>query len=1297
MKLHLPLIPLLVLHCCVFLSGQTSISGIVNSYTPVLAFSGCDRHILQVGSSSDFQPGDKVLLIQMKGASVSLDNNSTFGSVTQAAEAGSFGINRIKSISGNQITLLYKPEKAYDVNGKVQLVRVPEYVSATATNLTCKPWDGTTGGVLIIDVADTLTLENVAADVSAKGFRGGMVADGNDYSVYHQTGYYYTFAPDTCAQKGEGIADVSPAYQYGRGRLANGGGGGNAHNAGGGGGANGAAGGNGGLEYWFFPNSPTPGTNGVGGAGIFNTNGQKILMGGGGGAGHTNDQVGTSGGDGGGIIIIKATYIQPTGNNTALLANGANVVSDGTNRNDGQGGGGAGGSIFIQAGKVLGPLHCDLKGGTGGDCLFYVTEQIIGPGGGGGGGRLLMSFDFPNVTANLNGGANGIANQNNPNGAQPGQAGNKLTGIVIPKDTDPAAGVFVDTTIVFCPGSSVTIDGVTYTQPGTVTDTIPGVSGCDSLIVYYLQYAPLDAVFKVKNLVCSEGRIDLSYSLCNLGSGLFPENMSVTFYDANPLTGPAKNLGLIVFGTAGLDGCLNATLSDALSSLPLENGMMLYSVVNFEGSPSPPFSFDDFPVTGIEECNYHNNLDSFLVQLPNAPVLDLGPDVVLCQDSTVVFNAGSGFFSYLWSDGSTGASLAATLPDYYWVEVTDECGFKQRDTVLLTVSLLPDTQFPDTAVCGGSSIALSLPGFDTYAWSPATGLSCTDCADVTISPAGNTTYSVVATTAQGCILHDTFTVIVLPINTVDSTISFCPGEVVTIGGVNYSQSATVMDTTTGGNGCALITHYTLVLLPQPTLAATIEFCQGETVVVNGNAYSQPGTVTDTLPSLTGGCDTVATYTLVQLPLPTLAATIQFCQGETVVVNGTAYSQPGTVTDTLPSLTGGCDTVATYTLVQLPLPALAATIAFCKGETVILQGVPYTQPAVITLTLPGVGEACDTIATYTLKYVSDPDAAASVDCPADISIPTQPGTGPVTVNYDLPVTASDCPCPGIELVLTEGLPPGSLFPVTTTKVCYQAKDSCGNTATCCFNVTVREEQPCDVKEIGCMKYELLDITRNASNLNLNYRIRVTNKCADKMIYTAIQLPDGVVAVAPANNSVYTSPDNRDYDVRNPNYSPSYSIRFKSKDDSIANGQSDIFRYTLPPQTNPAYIHVVSRIYPQAFYEAHLNTFNCPIEVVNEKMEQRAEPAVFAEKSSGLAVFPNPNAGTFFTDLSEWRGGQVYLQVFDGLGRQVWQQTVTAGEGPQEIRLPQHLAGALYFLEVTTEQGEKRAARFVVERK
>lgn len=417
--------------------------------------------------------------------------------------------------------------------------------------------------------------------------------------------------------------------------------------------------------------------------------------------------------------------------------------------------------------------------------------------------------------------------------------------------------------------------------------------------------------------------------------------------------------------------------------------------------------------------------------------------------------------------------------------------------------------------------------------------------------------------------------------------------------------------------------------------------------------------------------------------------VALCPGAVYNIGGTAYTAPAQAIDTLIATTG-CDSIIQYTLTLLPYAQRSELIEFCPGDTVFLGGVPYTAPGTVLDTLPSAGGGtCDTVVTYSLQYRAMANTAVSIDCAADINLVTPAGTGSVEVDYPLPAAVSTCPCPALKLSLTEGLPPGSLFPVAKTPVCYEAADSCGNTAVCCFFVTVRQALPCDSKLIGCMRYDLVQITQNAQS-ERTYRIQVTNTCANRMLYTAFQLPDGAAAVKPANNALYIgqAPFSRQYEVRNPNATPFHSIRFHSLSDSLNNGESDVFEYTLSPQSAPAYIHVTSRLEPQAFYEAHLNTFNCLVQAEHKG-------ATLPSREKAIRVFPNPGKSVLFADLSAWAGEQVELQVLDGRGRLLCRQWRTADAAPQAVDLPGQLAGGLYFLKLRTPEGKQAVHRFVME--
>ena len=536
----------------------------------------------------------------------------------------------------------------------------------------------------------------------------------------------------------------------------------------------------------------------------------------------------------------------------------------------------------------------------------------------------------------------------------------------------------------------------------------------------------------------------------------------------------------------------------------------------------------------------------------------------------------------------------------------------------------------------------------------------------------------------------TYTLTVLPYPTATESISFCAGDSITINGQVYTQSGVVMDTISGNGACDTLVTYTLVLLPQPTLSETISFCNGDTITINGQVYTQSGTLVDTIPSV-GYCDTIVTYTLVLLQQPTLSEFISFCAGESVTINGQVYTQSGTVTETVSS-PSGCDTLVTYTLIRLPLETRAETITFCVGDTVTIDGQIYTQAGTVIDTISAAG-TCDTIVTYTLVAAAPGASTASIQCPSDMMVTVNPGSAPVVVNYIQPIVNSTCPCPGVTLTQNSGIPSGGLFQLGATQVCYTAKDSCGNTATCCFNVTVADQAPCDVKVIGCMRYELLSITRDATQ-KLTYRIRVVNNCPNKMIHTAIQLPNGVSAKFPISNSIFTTEGGRDYEVRNPNFQPFYSVRFKSTTDSISGGGSDIFKYSLPPQSTPNYIHIATRLAPSLYFDTYLNTFGCPITLTGPQDDRDAETEFVPNE---LMLFPNPTDGTLWVDLSAWTDKEEsqLWRIFNSQGQLVMTDKTTPGEDLMRIELSHVLKGGLYFFEIQDKNGQKETQRFVLQ--
>lgn len=401
-----------------------SLNDQVNTYTELTVYAGISNSTLTVANNSltgpafsgPLEPGDLVLIYQVQGVSVDINtwpvvgwgqNNTVqqsyfdppplqdvrnfieYGSINDYKTAGKYQFAEVLSVSGsNTITLTCPLKSSYNVdeNSHTQVIRVPRFQNLTVPNntqITTPQWNGTTGGVVAIEVEEDLNINGtgkISADSS--GFRGGSTVDNGNIggpegsiSNINDRGFLGSNSLSEGAEKGESIFggfsdydDIHSRYCYGS--IANGGGGANYHNAGGGGGSNvgvgnyygygvvnrgtgnsydpawnledptmianpSAGGGRGGYSNAMKPKDPLivgPHnslwggdnrriTGGVGGHPLVHSD-TRVFLGGGGGAGHQNDGQGGAGGAGGGGVFLTV-YGDVLGSGT-ISANGQN-------------------------------------------------------------------------------------------------------------------------------------------------------------------------------------------------------------------------------------------------------------------------------------------------------------------------------------------------------------------------------------------------------------------------------------------------------------------------------------------------------------------------------------------------------------------------------------------------------------------------------------------------------------------------------------------------------------------------------------------------------------------------------------------------------------------------------------------------------------------------------------------------------------------------------------------------------------------------------------------------------------
>jgi uncharacterized repeat protein (TIGR01451 family) len=523
-------------------SASGTISGVLNTYYPGTASIAAGATSVPIGAANGtgtIASGSILLVIQMQDASISTANSIAYGNgytgsgFTAINNAGNYEfVMATGPVSSGSVPILgagagaglvfgYTAATASATKGAstYQVVLVPQYSSATfssATPPSAPAWNGSTGGILALDVAAQLNLGGAAVSVTGLGFRGGaglQMSGGGGSSTDFEQPSPATYTPTTTgststgqagwdASKGEGIAGTPMWVESGgtflqttttmgypsgtagtdgsmaRGAPGNAGGGGtdadpqgaspggNDQNVGGGGGGNGGSGGFGG-DSW----STNLSDGGEGGA-AFPATIDRIALGGGGGAGTRNNSDGdnqaSSASAGGGIIFIRVGTLSGA---ATLTANGANSYN-GT-LNDAGGGAGAGGTIIVlSAGGGESGLTLQANGGRGGDAWDsrpYSLADRHGPGGGGAGGVVLVSGAPASVS--VSGGANGTTlNPGVAYGATSGTAGTSLTSATIAQVTGVQSAEFCanrgDLSITKSHG------GVNFTRGATASYTL---------------------------------------------------------------------------------------------------------------------------------------------------------------------------------------------------------------------------------------------------------------------------------------------------------------------------------------------------------------------------------------------------------------------------------------------------------------------------------------------------------------------------------------------------------------------------------------------------------------------------------------------------------------------------------------------------------------------------------------------------------------------------------------------------------------------------------------------------------
>jgi hypothetical protein len=389
------------------------------------------------------------------------------------------------------------------------------------------------------------------------------------------------------------------------------------------------------------------------------------------------------------------------------------------------------------------------------------------------------------------------------------------------------------------------------------------------------------------------------------------------------LTCAEPSVTLVASGGSGLPGDTFVFSGPGIVSQDASAGT---AVVNVAGMYS-------VTVTTASGCT---NVTTSTIDSDTAlPTVSIAPTsgTLTCTNPSLTLTASGSGTTYLWSGGTTGASLSVIAPGTYTVTTmaTNGCSNTATKTVISNMVSPSATLTPSSATltCTQTSVTLTAGGGGSYSFSTGTTVN-----PLVVSSVG--TYSVLVTAANGCTAAATAIVVS---NTTAPTVTVTPSSTTFCGSLLLTAS---------GTGIANVIWNTGATTPAITVTAT-----GPYSLTATGANGCTTTASNSPTAVTGG-----------LALGPVASSSSACEGGLVVVpvtvigaastfewyrNGSLVSGQSSATLTLSpaqanqsgsyvlAATGGCGS-ATSTAFNLTVGSVVPTvvITFPNGSTVVVN-------------------------------------------------------------------------------------------------------------------------------------------------------------------------------------------------------------------------------------------------------------------------------------------------------------------------------------------------------------------------
>ena len=324
------------------------------------------------------------------------------------------------------------------------------------------------------------------------------------------------------------------------------------------------------------------------------------------------------------------------------------------------------------------------------------------------------------------------------------------------------------------------------------------------------------------------------------------------------------------------------------------------------------------------------------------PILDLGPDIVRCDNQPIEITAQSGFASYLWTDNTIEPTYQALTDGIHFVEVSDSCGRIQRDTILVTTEISMQAQIisDNEIVCPEDEVLLSTTlMFDTLNWYIDDQVICEGCDSMVVTPTEDVTIHVIADN-MGCISIDSILLTVLPTYLDTIYDSICEGDSVVIDGESYLESGFYNFDFETVAGCDSNLVLLLTENPVDTFIQNIQLCEGDSVLVFGQYYYDTSFLLSSDQNRFG-CDSLTDISIVLVEELSDTTFISICESDSTLIFGAWEKVEGTFSMGFPT-SGGCDSTHVTILAVESVSTSTQSATICVGDSFFFNNVYYSE-------------------------------------------------------------------------------------------------------------------------------------------------------------------------------------------------------------------------------------------------------------------------------------------------------------------------------------------------------------------